>query len=265
VWITKTFGIGRGKAYDLIAEARKHGYCARKTMRTEAGKVLKVDYFFSDDPADLAGMDDARRDPLPEKPEVDEKPSKPPLPEKATSGKPAHIQRTNSVRKKKDTQHTQPKTVFADGAGDLLIPFDLTDAATIGASAMDHIEAGRASAAKKALGTDKDRLPFTRDTLRKISAMCVGVDGLVKTYLEVAKKTRIKNPNAYLLKMAYDTVAKRDGTPIAVVAQLATAQPEERGKILGAAVGVKRERPEWQRRVQTNPDRSALARTRVMS
>ena len=68
----------------------------------------------------------------------------------------------------------------------------------------------RASAKSASQGTDKV-LPFTADVLAKVKALGVGVDDLLKRYGERTRGRRIKDPSAYLLRMAQDAAAKRLG------------------------------------------------------
>jgi hypothetical protein len=91
-WLCNEYGTGKDKAYALVKEAIKRGYCRRVYVRTDGGTVSRVEYHFSDDPADFVKANA----PLPDKPEVG-KPL-PALPDLAvaTSGKAGHIQRKDT-------------------------------------------------------------------------------------------------------------------------------------------------------------------------
>jgi hypothetical protein len=67
-----------------------------------------------------------------------------------------------------------------------------------------------------------DREPWTPDLLHRIAGMGVDVAALVTRYRERAAGRAIDDPNAYLLAMAHDALAKRMGTTREVVAAVAT-------------------------------------------
>jgi hypothetical protein len=91
-WLRTKYGVGKDKAYDLVNEAIEHKYCRRVHVRRKGGTVARVEYHFSDDPADLKTSHEplsgkpevAPIEPLPEMPEVDAR--QPPLPAATTSG-----------------------------------------------------------------------------------------------------------------------------------------------------------------------------------
>jgi hypothetical protein len=66
-----------------------------------------------------------------------------------------------------------------------------------------------------------DREPWTPDLLHLIAGMGVDVAALVERYRERTAGRGIDDPNAYLLAMAKDAVAKRVGTTREVVAAIA--------------------------------------------
>jgi hypothetical protein len=66
-----------------------------------------------------------------------------------------------------------------------------------------------------------DREPWTPDLLHRITGMGVNVAALVERYRERTAGRTIDDPNAYLLAMAKDVVAKRVGTTREVVAAVA--------------------------------------------
>jgi hypothetical protein len=107
-WLQNEYNVSRGKAYALVKKATEAGYCKRVHVRDDAGKVLHVEYHFSDDPADFGQLT-----PLPQNQEVDAQLPTSPLPEKSTSGKTAHIQRKQTNKEKIDTN--TPPTPSARG------------------------------------------------------------------------------------------------------------------------------------------------------
>jgi hypothetical protein len=66
-----------------------------------------------------------------------------------------------------------------------------------------------------------DREPWQPDLLRRIASMGVDVAALVERYWERTAGREIADPNAYLLTMAKDALAKRVGTTREVVAAVA--------------------------------------------
>ena len=147
------------------------------------------------------------------------------------------------------------------GNGDRLIPFDdmmdvspgdppmpvncMTEAVargghprrgggTVGAL----LEIGRAEAAKATLPphlTEAWRVPFTPRTIGRIRMMHVDPQALVEKYFEKTRGRNIKNPNVYLMRMAQETVAERDGISVEIVARLARADCRQRAELLASA------------------------------
>jgi hypothetical protein len=89
------------------------------------------------------------------------------------------------------------------------------------------------------LGVTSDRLAFTPGVLFEVRRLCVDLETLVKRYIEKTKGRRIKDPSAYLLRMAREVVAKRDGVSVGMVAMLTARDPKERAAAMAEAVGVK--------------------------
>jgi hypothetical protein len=67
-----------------------------------------------------------------------------------------------------------------------------------------------------------EREPWTPDLLRRIAGMGVDLAALVKRYGQRTAGRVIDDPNAYLLAMAADAVAKRVGTTREILAAVAT-------------------------------------------
>lgn len=100
------------------------------------------------------------------------------------------------------------------------------------------LEIGRAEAAKATLPphlTEAWRSPFTPRTIGRIRMMQVDPQALAEKYLEKTRGRKIKNPCAYLMRMAQETVAERDGIPVEMVARLARADRRQRAEILASA------------------------------
>jgi hypothetical protein len=81
-------------------------------------------------------------------------------------------------------------------------------------------------------GDAEDRLPFSQRTLQRIEGMGIPAKWLIGRYLTKTKGKRIKNPDAYLFRMAEDEFSKRHGVNVAMVRQ-ATQRQEDLA--LGAA------------------------------
>ena len=81
-------------------------------------------------------------------------------------------------------------------------------------------EAAKLAEAEQAI-TQGAREPWTPDLLHLIAGMGVDVAALVERYRERTAGRGIDDPNAYLLAMAKDEVAKRIGTTREVVAAVA--------------------------------------------
>jgi hypothetical protein len=67
-----------------------------------------------------------------------------------------------------------------------------------------------------------EREPWTPDLLRRVAGMGVDVPALVARYRKRTAGRIIDDPNAYLLAMAHEAVAKRVGTTREVLAAVAT-------------------------------------------
>jgi hypothetical protein len=96
-----------------------------------------------------------------------------------------------------------------------------------------HTEAAL-SETEQAIGRG-DREPWTPATLRMVGAMRVDVPALVKRYWERTQGRTVDDPNAYLLAMAKNTVAKRVGTTREVLVAIgedraAVAGPDARAR-----------------------------------
>jgi hypothetical protein len=86
-----------------------------------------------------------------------------------------------------------------------------------------------------------ERLPFTADALREIASHGVDVLELIEQFAAKTKGKRIKDPNAYLLKMGRQAAAKLHGVTAETIKAIATRDRGVRATELAAAVGVSAE------------------------
>lgn len=105
---------------------------------------------------------------------------------------------------------------------------------------------------------------FSPSVLRKIQDLGVKTEPLIERYFAKTKLKPVRNPSAYLLRMAKEEAADRDGVALGVVDALVHGQPAEKARALGAVLRTDRVLPDWQRRSATNPNRSALAGTSLL-
>ena len=205
-WLCEQYGVKRDKAYQLVKEAIEKKYCKRIVVRDDSGRAVVTEYHFSDDPAAWT----APKTPLPEKPEVAQNTTSGfTRSGSARSGQGRRIQKkhfkkdstsTKSLSRTDCTSDNPP--LFERDAGERLIPFDAMGVENL-------LESAVLEKARSCCGVD--RLPFTPHALRQVSSMCIDVSVLVLRYLDRTKGRTIKDPSAYLVKMARDAVAKRDG------------------------------------------------------
>ena len=157
-----------------------------------------------------------------------------------------------SVKPTATSKTKNPKPMqFVEGGGERLIPFSGMDAAGI-------LDAAREQAARAELGIEKDRLPFSPSALFEVKRLCVDLEALVKKYLEKTKGKCIRDPSAYLVGMAREAVAKRDGVPVGMVARLTSRDLEERKAAIVEATDGLAELKERNKKVRT-PNGSRLA------
>jgi len=105
---------------------------------------------------------------------------------------------------------------------------------------------------------------FSPSVLRKIQDLGIDTGPLIERYFAKTKLKRVKDPSAYLLRMAKEAAADRDGVPVGVVDALVHGQPAEKAKALGAVLRSDRVVPDWTRRSATNANRSALSSTGLL-
>jgi hypothetical protein len=126
----------------------------------------------------------------------------------------------------------QPKNAptFREGASDWLIPSVGTDVIPGAVEALTtkrHPTAGIESG---------KRLPFTADVLFKIGQMCVPREALIAEFYERTKRMRVRDPSAYLLRMAREQRAKLDGVSVETVEAMYSHDRERRAEAMAAEV-----------------------------
>lgn len=106
-WLRKTFGTSKNKAYALVSEAIKCGYCKRVHARTATGNLTgATEYLFSDDPQDLAQFPSDEAQPI--SPNQGNRDNRyPDFPEAAKSGR---LLKTDSNYKEKG--ESEPRLSF---------------------------------------------------------------------------------------------------------------------------------------------------------
>ena len=112
-----------------------------------------------------------------------------------------------------------------------LIPFEGTDAGTIIADA-------KAATRSRCRPADVQPVAVPADVIGRIRRMCVDPEALAERYKAKTRGRRIADPSAYLMRIAQNEVAKRDGVSVETVAKLAAADNSERAVILAKAAGV---------------------------
>lgn len=186
-----------------------------------------------------------------------------------------------SVNQEHKTKNKQP-VQFVEGGGDQLIPFDETDDSpaeptfpvnytteavdkganpnAVGSCLQAAMSLGSVQAARAKLPThlaEQWRLPFTPRTIAKIRMMGVDPQSLAEKYLEKTKGQKIKSPCAYLVRMAQEVAAERQGISVDMVAALAGADRAKKAAILAAEVGCGAPITEQQLRAKASQARTA--------
>jgi hypothetical protein len=157
--------------------------------------------------------------------------------------RPCHGHDPSSIRQSDPSGAGPYASLLPQGAADLIIPFEGTDPVGDGGwgAGASLIEAAREAAAEAAaklrLGTDKSHLPFAPSALHEVRRLCIDLDALVARYLQKTRGRRIKDPSRYLVRMAREEVAKREGVSVAMVARLTDRDREVRTAAMAEAVG----------------------------
>jgi hypothetical protein len=130
-------------------------------------------------------------------------------------------------------------------AGSALIPFDEDSTDAVRGMTLGEIadpQAAATSALCKAIAEKLgpefgpiDRLPFTRLTLSTVRGLHVDPAELIGKYLRKTRGKRVGNPDAYLVGMARDVVAKRHGVGVheVALASIAMATGSSPAKAIG--------------------------------
>lgn len=222
-WLMAKRNMGRDRVRNAIKELVAAGYCRKDRMRKSDGTLGGYAHLFTD----RKGVFGSEAAPAPENPSLEQ-----PAPEIPAPVKPHPIKKKDQS---KEEAHHKPSTYNANPfeGCDELIPFEGTDGASLLATA-SHALARQALPAE--LQT-KAWLPFSTSVLVKISKLCLDREKLILRYLEKTKGKKIKDPSAYLMGMALDAAAKRDGVDTAVVAGMISEDRQTQAEAMAASVG----------------------------
>ncbi|WP_423416443.1 hypothetical protein RLW55_03175 [Hyphomicrobium sp. B1] len=86
---------------------------------------------------------------------------------------------------------------------------------------------------KNSASAGTDQVRFSEDVIREIETLGVDVESLIERFEHKTATQRIRDPNAYLLRMARDEVAKRNGVTVEQV-----KQSTSRGRAMRIAAAV---------------------------
>lgn len=189
-------GLGREKALRIFRELIAHDYCQRNYRRGDDGRMAGVEYVFTDEPSPQSGK------PFTAEPDT----------EIQTAYKEGQSQRNTETKKEEDA-HTR----------------DLeTDGATGTLSETQHPKPQAESAEGLREGASGERLPFTQAVIDHVRALGVEPEALVARYRTRTRHRRVRDPCAYLLRMARDEAAKRIGVPVEALKGVASRDTSER-------------------------------------
>ncbi|NOU05336.1 MAG: hypothetical protein HOO99_04055 [Hyphomicrobiaceae bacterium] len=175
-WLCATRRVGRDKAQRIVRELIDRGYCKRSQDRAATGRHAPVEYLFSDDPKAFS--------PQPENPVavtqdvVGRQPGFPSTVQPLTVNPSLHNRQSNKSKSNKANISPPTTSLALQGTETVL---------------------------------DALALPFTTAVVNEITALGVDVENLLTRYAERTKGKRIRDPNAYLLQMGRDEVAKAVG------------------------------------------------------
>ena len=112
-----------------------------------------------------------------------------------------------------------------------------TDGARFPGSANNGRAEQAENAAGSAMGTSGERLPFTQDVLAELIGHGIDIEALYQRFIERTRGRRIKDANAYFLKMGREEAAKRYGVSVDALKQAGSRNQIERASGLAAAAG----------------------------
>lgn len=219
-WLCKDQKIGRDRAQRLVRELLANGYCVRHQDRLPDGRMGPFEYWFSDDPAMIVdGASPQPENPVAVTQDVVHRDLKSPRPVKPAPVNPPlqTRQSTSNKQVKEKDLHTRARDAGTDG-----------------------------TAAKT--------LPFTPAVLAEIARLGLDVDETLTNYAKRTKGRVIRDPNAYLLRMARDQLAKRAGVSVEQVAKMTSRNRDERVQAAVDATGA-----------FSKPSDAAIARARNCS
>lgn len=215
-WLCRDQKLGRDKAQRLVRELITNGYCVRHQGRTDNGRMGALEYWFSDDPTMIADGSS----PQPENPVAVTQDVVGPQPGLPVTVTPAPVNPPLQTKQSTAYKHSKHKT---------------------------HTRARKR-------GTDDGPAPaeqFTQAVLAEISALGLDVAELIKRYKVRTAKTLVRDPSAYLLRMAHDTFAKSHGVTVEQAAAQASRCKTKRVAAAADATGA-----------FSRPSDAALARVR---
>lgn len=259
-WIAKRRRLGRDRARAAVAELIEHQYCRRRQLRGGTGNFGAFVFEFTDLPGSFGG---GAGSPAPEDQAPVRKPENKglaPAPEdQAPARKPENKGSAPAPERPAPVdqapykgQSTQrgglPPVAYEAEAGDLLIPFD-----HVCFGSTDKLEDTGTRRWQKHRAIEPALPwpwpPFSPEVIAKIRRLCLDPAPLVERYHQKTKGQKIKRPNAYLMTMAQEAVAERDGTTRADVVAVTShgkvgraeaivreAQLDERRQARGAGV-----------------------------
>jgi len=104
-----------------------------------------------------------------------------------------------------------------------------------------------------------ERLPFSDSALRACHLLDVDLDALIDRYFDAERRQavkgkRIADPSRYLVKMAKDERAKKDGVPIEALDGISSPNEWTRGAAYASAMGTEEQLPDERQRQRIAKD-----------
>lgn len=230
-WLCRETHLGRDKARRIVKELVAVGYCQRGRIRNPDGRLGRYEYVFTDEPEIIDGS----APPAPEKPSVDATGvnttdgftgAGSPVTGQPALANPTTTKEGQSTKQNQKVERAQEQLQLegTDAGGGLL---------TAARQAASRAESERA-ADEIATG---ERVPFTPEVVRELTALDVDVGALIERYQTRTRGRSVDDPSAYLLAMGRDEAAKRLGIPLDRVKALGSRNCAERGAAMATAVG----------------------------
>ena len=173
-WLSRELDIGRNKTYALINELVLYGYCQRERKRRNDGKLGTTEYIFTDEPSSqprAENRDVAIPDIVAPRPCLPDVVNQAPTKKQVLSSQSSLPKST----KERDTREEPNASLGTDGA------------------------------------SGEQPLPFSMAVIAELTALGCDAEALIAKYAARTKGRRVRDPNAYLLQMGRDEIAKRLG------------------------------------------------------